>query len=416
MKTPGPALGIMARNAGWLGLGEGFIKAALFLAAILVARGNGSDGLGTFSIAYSAAVIGVILLASGQQEVLVREVAREPDAAASLLRRARSIQNHTALLLLPAAAVGSVFLSSGTLRLCFLSFLPYAFFRSVLVLYGAAFKGLDRMDVEVRARGMEMLVVLALLSGVIFFRGPVWLTGPVFSTGALAGLLWIRAAGGKLGGTTTKEYSDTVDLAREGRPFLAMSILSQLLTRADTFLLAALAVSRKDIGLYAAASAPVWGILALPHLLAMAVYPSLSRNATGNGRPGKTAIFSLATAVFGGLVLAIVIYCLRDWILLVAFGPDFRTSGILLARLVWILPPATGMIFLGTILASWRRQNISLAVLFFLCVIFLLLNLFLIPRHGTMGATVAVLISQYSGFLLLGLATLFFMKKGETST
>ena len=39
------------RNAAWLGIGEAGVKGGLFVAAILVARGAGPSGVGTFSIA-----------------------------------------------------------------------------------------------------------------------------------------------------------------------------------------------------------------------------------------------------------------------------------------------------------------------------------------------------------------------------
>ena len=414
MKLGNATLRTLARNAGWLGAGEGFVKAAIFIAAALVARATGAEGLGTFSIAYAAAVIVVIVLASGQQEVLIREVAGHPQAARSLLIRARRIQNRMGLFLIPAALVLSLLLTSGDLRSCLIAFLPYSVLRSILVLYGATFKGLDRMDVEVRARAVEMILVLTMLGLVILLHGPIWSTGLIFSAGAGVGLLWIRHLSRELHSATDEAAPlEITELSAEGRPFLAMSILSQLLMRADTFILAALAVSRKEIGYYAAAGAPVWGALALPHLLAMATYPTLSRDASEGERPRSTALFSLAFALSLGFALALTLFFLRSPLIRLAFGPGFESSVLLMSRLVWVLPPAVGMVFLGTVLASWRRQQLALGALSTVFLLFLILNLLLIPDYGTMGAAFSALISQYSGFILISTAVLIISRSGK---
>ena len=80
------------RNTVWLGAGEAAIKGGLFAAMILIARGTGPAGAGTFSVAFSAAVVAVLILALGQQEVLIREVARSPHNASSLVQGSDSLQ------------------------------------------------------------------------------------------------------------------------------------------------------------------------------------------------------------------------------------------------------------------------------------------------------------------------------------
>jgi len=403
----------LARNLGWLGIGDGFIKAALFVAAALVARGTGAEGLGTFSIAYAAALISVIVLASGLQEVLIREVAGYPESAMTLLIHARGIQNRRGILLLPFGLVLAVVVTRGDLRLCLITFLPYAAFRSILVVYGATFKGLDRMDVEVRARALEMLVVLGLLAGIILIHGPIWSTGLIFSAGAGVGLVWIHRKSRELETARAEVPLNPQTLAAEGSPFLAMSILGQMLMRSDTFLLAALAVSTREIGYYAAAGAPVWGILALPHLLAMATYPSLSREATDGHRSKSTALLSLMSALVLGFFLALLLYELRAPLIRLAFGPGFEFAEVLMSRLVWVIPPAAAMVFLGTVLASWRRQGLALVALCSVFLLFVTLNLVLIPRFGTMGSAIAALISQYTGFVVLSIATMIISGSGK---
>ena len=239
-----------ARNAVWLAVGEGAVKGALFLAAIIVARSAGPQGMGVFSIAFAAAILAVMVLAAGQQEVVIREVAAAPGRAGMLLDAARTVQDRLGRWVLPALVVGALLVRERDLRLALLAFVPYALLRTLLVTHGAAFKGLDRMDMEVRARGLEVLVVLPGLAAVGWAGLPVWTTGVVFSVGAGTALIWLSTRSRNLNRSTEvgPEQHTPAPLGwryfrHEGLPFLALAVGSQLLSRADTFLLAAFDVS-----------------------------------------------------------------------------------------------------------------------------------------------------------------------------
>ncbi len=183
------------RNAAWLGLGEVGVKGGLLLAVMLVARAMGPGGVGTFTIAYSAALIAVLVGALGQQEVLIREVARSPQTARGMLAASRRIQFRQARWVLPVAVLGVLMVPESGLRFTLLAFIPYAFLRTATVTGGAAFKGLDRMDVETRARGLEAVVALALIGVVAVLRWPVWTTGAAFSSAP--GSAWPGSGAGR---------------------------------------------------------------------------------------------------------------------------------------------------------------------------------------------------------------------------
>jgi O-antigen/teichoic acid export membrane protein len=121
------------RNAVWLGIGEAVVKGGLLLTVVIVAHVAGPSGVGTFTIAYSAALIAVLVGALGQQEVLIREVARNPDGARGLLGVSRRAQVLVTRWLVPAAALGALLVPERGLRFALLVFLPYAVFRTATV-------------------------------------------------------------------------------------------------------------------------------------------------------------------------------------------------------------------------------------------------------------------------------------------
>ncbi|MCD4750250.1 MAG: oligosaccharide flippase family protein [Thermoanaerobaculales bacterium] len=401
----------VARNAAWLAAGEGSVKGALFLTAVIVAHGAGPEGMGTFVIAYSAALLAVLVLAAGQQEVVIREVAASPENADLLLRAARTVQNRLASWLVPTAMLATFLVHDQSLRYSLLAFIPYSLLRAVLVTHGAMFKGLDQMDMEVRARTIEVVIVLLLLTASVFWCLEIWTVGIAFSVGAGAGLVWLRKGSRLLRKPESDPQKQTKDhqessqfwrnLRLEGLPFLAIAVMAQLLLRADTFLLAMLKVPRPEIGFYGAAGAPVWGIVALPQLLSMSFYPTLSRRAAEKGKAWPAVVAASAGGMALGLALGVFLFIIRHPLVEIAFGPEFERAVPLLSRLIWILPATVTMTFLGTVLAAWHRQKWSLGVLSAVLIVSFSLNLMWIPQHGPIGAATAAIWAHWFGVIIL---------------
>ena len=379
------------RNAAWLGLGEIGVKSGLLLAAMLVAHASGPSGMGTFTVAYSAALIAVLIGALGQQEVLIREVARSPGAAHGLLGASRLVQIRSARWLLPMAAVGALLVPEGSLRFTLLAFLPYAMLRTATVTYGAAFKGFDRMDVETRARGLETAVAVTAIGVIAILRWPVWTTGAAFSIGAGLGLIWIRRREGELGSGMSTLGSSS--LLSEGLPFMALAVVSQLIANADRFLLELLGVARAEIGYWGTAGIIVWAMAALPKLVSVALYPSLSRRAEAGGSPRQAGLLTGLGSAVCGLVCAGGLWILADPLVRLAFGADFAPAVPLLQRLSLALPGAFAMTVMGSVYAAWRLQRRVLWILSGALLGSLTLNVMWIPSMGVLApATVAPLV------------------------
>ncbi len=383
----------LARNVAWLGVGEIALKGGLFSAGVVVARGLGPEGMGAFTVAYGAALVLMQVLAGGQVEVLIRETARDPEHGRALFLLARSHQWRLDALVIPLAIAGAALVPRPELRWTLLAFIPYSFLRRCLITAGAVFKGLDRMDVEVRGRALELVVALPCLALVSANRWPVWGTGLAFSAGGVAGLVWISSRLRRLALSAPAPLRRAA-LAREGMPFLGMTIVQQLLMRSDSFLLASLGIPPAAIGRYGVAGAPAQGLTAASQVFAVASYPTLARGAaTGSLRPRVVLLLAAAGATLGTL-LATLLYSLRGPIVRIFFGSSFAASADLLAVLAWGLPGACTSMLAGAVLASTRRQRWPLVSQSVLLLASVIANLLVIPRWGVAGCaavTVAVL-------------------------
>ncbi len=378
----------VARNVAWLGFGEVALKGALFAAGVVVARGLGPAGMGAFTVAYAAALVLMQVLAGGQVEVLIRETARHPEHGRALFLLARSYQWRIAAVVIPLAAAGAALVPSAELRWTLLAFVPYAFLRRWLITAGAVFKGLDRMDVEVLGRALELGVALPCLAIMSACGWPVWGTGLSFTAGGLAGVAWITTRLRRLPLDESAAPLSRTMLIREGMPFLANSMIGQLLMRSDSFLLASLGIPPAGIGHYGVASAPAQGLNAASQVIAVAAYPTLSRAAAAGSLQPRVVLRLLAAGAALGGVLGTLLYFLRGPIVRIFFGASFADSTGLLAVLAWGLPGACTAMLAGAVLAATRRQHWALLSQSVILVLSVTANVLAIPRFGLVGCAV----------------------------
>jgi O-antigen/teichoic acid export membrane protein len=400
-------IGRILLNAAWLGIGEAIIKGGLFVATVLIARSTGPAGVGTFSIAYSAALIAVLVLALGQQEVLIREVARSPEGARTLLSASQLVQGRLVLMLVPAAAIGAMWVGDRELRLALLTFVPYALLRTATVTVGATFKGLDRMDVEARARAIEVGIAVALIGIGALFGWPAWAVGIAFSTGSAVGLMWLLAKSRELDGRGPA--SGSAVLLREGVPFMALAVVSQLLVHADRFLLAFFDIGTADIGLWGACGTVTWALLALPQLAALALYPSLSRIAESGAQPRGVGLLTGAAGGAAGLFLAFALRWVAAPLINLTFGAEFSSAVPLLRQLAWALPGASALMVMGSVYAGWRRQMVSLWIMLAAFTLSAALNILWIPLLG-IAAPAAVAPLVYTAAAVASAAAVTFLR------
>ncbi|MBZ5589313.1 MAG: oligosaccharide flippase family protein [Acidobacteriia bacterium] len=396
----------LARNVAWLGVGEVVLKGALFAAGVLVARGLGPAAMGAFTVAYGAAMMLMLLLTAGQVEVVIRETARRPATARGLSRLSRGWQGRVALVVVPVSAVAAAFVPDGVLRWTLLAFIPYAWFRSSLISRGAVFKGLDRMEVEVGARSTELGSALALLVLLASVSAPVWTTGLAFSAGAAAGVAVVLRPLHKLPPGVEPGF-DSAYLAREGAVFLVLSLGLQALLRIDTFMLAGFGFPKEQIGLYGVAAAPVWGLLGVAQLIAVAAYPTLAKAATGGQLNIRRVLAIAFCGAAIGTSLATALTLVRVPLVRLVFGPQYLGAVPVMAVLVWVLPGACLGMLMGVLVAACGRQRWSLPTQAFVLLVVAVADFLAIPRWGLLGcAGVAVAVWSSGTVISMTIASL----------
>lgn len=394
------------RNLLWLGAGEAAIKLVLVAIALLIARVAGEAPLGTFSLGYNTALVLMVLLSFGQVETLIREVARRPGSAGSLLtaslamRRGLVVRLWPLSLLVALTLVAVLIQVDSTLRATLVAFLPYAALRAGMVVRAAPFKGLDQMGIETRARIIEGTVAIAVTGLAVVLHAPTWCYGLTLAAGTLTAWAWLRRQQRRLERGEIAGF----DPLTEGWPFLVGALITILLLRADLFLLELLGAGRAQVGLYAAASTVIWAVLLIPQMMALAIYPTLTRQP---GRFGTVLVVGGGGALLGALAAA-ALSLAAEPLILPLFGASFGASVPLMGRLAWALPGACASMLLGILLAARGRQQVTMRLQLVGLLGLVGLDLVLIPSGGA-AAAANVAVWVHSGIALALAAAMAFL-------
>jgi O-antigen/teichoic acid export membrane protein len=398
VEAPAEGLRRVLANILALLLAYALPRAALFASAIVAARVLGAAAFGAYGTAAAFAVILSIGATLGMQPLLVREIARAPASAATLLRAATAVKTAAIVVLVPfawALAAGPLGYERDVVAAALLLVAGYAVGAYVENL-AAYFQAAERMHVWTQASaafGAVTACVAIVL--VITTRSPVWFAAaPV--AGQLAALGWLRArlpASARAGARIAP--GDVLRLARALAPFAAAFVALTLYYKADVLLLAAW-TDAAEVGRYTAAYKLVDLTQALVLVLAAALYPRLARSAPAAVRSGEAwaAGRVLELLLLAAVPAAGVAALLRDRVVGLLYGAEYAAAAPALGVLAAVAVPLACSIFGGYALAAAGHVRDVALTYTFGFVVNIGLNAFLIPRAGGTGAALAMLASE----------------------
>lgn len=371
-----------------------------FLVGVWVARYLGPEQFGLLNYVMAFVTLIATAVPAGTDNVVIRELAREPQRADQVLAAATVIRLVGTLVVIAVVALAALAMhaqDSETLLLIFVT-------ATTLV-----FRPLDVVDLwfqaETNARPAVWARNLAFVLGSVVKIGLLLGGASLFAfvaveplAAALAGAFLVvayRAEGRRLT-IAGADWADLRRLLRAGMPLLLSGLAIIIYMRIDLVMLEHLSGGgTRQVGLYSVAQrlSEVWYFV--PIALASSVFPTLVR--TRDADQAKyldrlRRLFSLMAVV--ALVVAIPTSLLSSELIQFIFGSTYAGAGPVLSIHVW----TALFVFWGvmgeawylneglTTLTLWRTGSAALANI--------ALNLVLIPRHGGVGAALATLLSQ----------------------
>jgi O-antigen/teichoic acid export membrane protein len=399
MKASDPSPGPVSVLENFLSLGSGIVisKAVAFIGTAYLARRLGVYGFGIIGFATAVCTYFAIALRTGFGPVGSREVARTPGTIAPV---------SAGVIVLRLALSGGVFLLTflATLVLdkpdtvkwvVILTALTYI---SLSLDTGWVYKGLAKN----RRVGISLVMAQAIYVSVLFLvvRGPediLWVPLSLFF-GELVAATYLAVPLFR-GAAWAPDLPRAWSIFRASIPLIIGQALRALINVFDVVLLALL-IGEVAVGLYTAAYRICFLVMLIAHSLQVAYLPDLSRAAHKSSARASQLVnraleFSAALAVpmsVGGILLA-------GPLLIHLFGAEYGEG----AEAFRLLLVSLAFIFLhgvfGLTLLAHDRTRVLMWIQALGATLNVILNLFLIPRHGIVGAAVATVAAE--GLILI---------------
>lgn len=393
------------RGFAFLAAGQGLARGMTFLSVAYLARTLGVEMFGV--VGFGAAVASYLLLIvdAGLDLVAMREIARRASLVESIV--SSIFATRLVLAALAAASLWGIapWLASSPATL------------AVLLAYSLTFLSFaSNLKWGFQAREQNGVVAAALVvSQAAYLAGVLlWVRGPgdaprvpllLFASElAGAGLLLVcyRRQGFRLWVPRSIRLSWT--LLREAMPLAATRMVRTLAVNFDLLVLGMVAAPAA-VGVYVAVSRVVLFLRELGELYYLALFPQLSRAATGPA-DGFAAVGRAGLRHAGVIVLPVAVGgCLTGPALLsFLFGPGYGAGApalrLLLAGMVFVM--LAGGYRLG--LVAHHRQGAVFRIMATGAAVNVALNLVLIPRYSIVGAALSALLSEALTFLLAWVA------------
>lgn len=395
----------IAQNAAWLMLATTGQKVLAFVAFTIAARLVGRHVTGEFFYAIAVTSTFVVIADLGLTPVVIRAIASGAEEGKRLLGAALKLK----AFLIPLAvvcALGYGFLRDAnptvfaTIAIACVVMSADAFH---LLLYGTL-RGRQKLQYE--AVGMfagQVLTAVASVSAAVLGWGApglafalliasVWNVGWAMIQTRLQGITALPA---------TK--ADFRLLIRLAVPFALAGLFVKVYSYLDSLMLEAFH-GTASVGTYAVAYKVTYAFQFIPLVFTAALFPAMSAVYASRDKKKLKELFagSMRIMAIVGAPLAAGISAIADRFVPTVYGLDFLGSVPVLQILPWVLLPIFLDFPIGSLLNATHRAHLKTTAMGATMVVNGLLNLFLVPQFGPVGAAWAG-VASFWFLMILGL-------------
>ena len=380
-------------------LGGHFIESCTnVLLLAVVARYLQPERFGILAFSMAFVQMFYFLADVGLVRLLVREIARHREEAARYLGAGLITRLFMIIAIVPVliAIINLVSSSPETITAVYILIL-WIVLRLLSTIYSGLFQALERMEFDSGLTVLSIIVRLGLtVLAVCFDKG---IAGVLYAM-VLAQLLYLLAAIVIANRKFTIPIF-TVEpklwkfLILQSIPIGASGFFNTAYHQVDTLVLTAFRDSTQ-VGLYNGPYRIIHQLLVLPLIFMRAPFPIISRlYRTSTAAFGEVCEqlfkFSLALGLPIGASLAIF----GDKVILLILGPEFLKGTFVLTFYSGIVVMMFPAMFAATMLFAIDRQNLAAIVMATCVLLNTILDFFLIPPLGGVGACIATLIASF---------------------
>jgi len=393
----------IAKNTSYYTLALILQKIISFTYFTLIARALGPEDLGKYYFAISFTTIFAIFIDLGLANVLMREVAKTKDRAQNLLSSVLVIKIPLATLSLLAVVIliNLMGYSELTKHLVYLSSICMILDSFTLTFF-STIRGFHNLLFESIAAVVFQLIVLTFgLTALHLGMGLRWLMGSLVAASSFNFLYSSILVWGKWKIKILPRFDKAIIklIIKIAIPFSLFAIFQKVYMYLDSVLLSILA-GDKYVGLYQIAFKIIFALQFLPLAFVASLYPAFATYWVKNKQQlAITFERAINYLIIISLPIAVGIIVLADKIILIfksGFNESILPLQIIMAALLFIFLNYP----VGSLLNACDRQKINTTNMGIALVISITMNLLLIPRLQTVGASITVVISNLVMFIL----------------
>jgi len=385
-------------NAGWLFIDKALRMIVGLVIGIWLARYLGVTDFGRLNYAIAFASLFSAVATLGLSGIVVRDLVRYPDRKNEIMGSVFTLKFMGGFIA-ASLAVAAIFLLRPTDTTSHLLV--------VIIATGMIFQAFDVIDFwfqsqvqskfTVYAKSSAFLLISAI-KAVLILNGAglvafAWASLAEIIVGSIGLIIVYRASGGSFC-SLRASFSVARRLLHESWPLMLSGMAIMLYMRIDQVMLGEIS-GEYEVGLYSAALrlSETWYII--PAIIISSVMPSITRTHASSEEDyyrKLQKLFSLLARI--AYLVALPMTIIATPLVSLLFGEQYSAAGSILAIHIW----AALFVFLGIGMSPWiLNEGLTRFALFQTmagAIVNVLMNLYLIPLYGGLGAAISTFASQ----------------------
>ncbi len=399
-----PGLSRAVMNSGWL-MADRVLRMIVGLVVwAWVARYLGPEELGVLSYTVALVAIFAVLATLGLNRIVIREIVSQPDQTDEILGTVFVLRLLASCLVAAAAYLASLFFDSVDPRTPQLV---------AIISAGIVLQAFDSIDLSFQAQVKSKYTVIAKYAGFLIVSAiKIALIVGGAPLQAFAWVILLEAALGAIGlavvyqrlGNRIRAWCFELWRAkgflRESWPEIFSGFGTLILMRIDQIMLGQM-IGAEAVGLYSAAARVSEMSYFIPTAIVASTFPAVIKAKQVSERLYYESLRHLFVSLaLVSVVIALLMTFTADFIIAALFGSNYRPAATVLVIHSWTCLAVSFGLVSGSWIVTEKKLILNLYRTTLGATANVILNLFLIPRFGIVGAAVGTLISLLTAFYL----------------
>jgi len=389
----------VVNNTTWQ-FGDNILRMAVGLVVgVWLARYLGPEQFGLFSYALAFVALFAAVASLGLDDIVVRDIVRNPAHRDGILG--------TAFLLRLVGGTLSFLIAAGTIFLL----RPadgLSRWLVTIIAAGAIFQAFNVIEFWFHSQVRAKYVVLAKNSA--FLLCSLIKIVLILTAASLIAFAWValfEVVAGSVGlvfaynsrGNRLRDWrgslKNAAGLLKDSWPLMLSGMVIMVYLRIDQVMLGEMAGNR-EVGIYSVAVrlSEVWYFV--PTAIYWSVFPSIVEAKAANEELFYQRLQQMYNLMaLSAYAVAVPVTLLAQWLVPFLFGEPYARGGLMLAVLIWTNVFSSLEIARSSFLTAMNWTRIYLVTVSLGCLLNVVLNYFLIPLYGGMGAVIASLFAYW---------------------